>query len=308
MKKQVLALVLLCCSLFSLAKDNRPINYQFHKNDTINLLIIQDRDGNKSSAKLQITVQEAKGSKVLLKFNYLDAKADIDSSSGNPTLNFLQNKEGFLANLMSKKAPSIIQYINGEPKSIKNFKEVKASMLEMLDDLFNLATESLPDSLKEEPTTQGMTEFLKPMFEEFMTEDILMAEFSDYIITDLPTELGESTIGDEKAFISSSLLATEKAGEYAYQRTKKANLSKKDLKESNEKTNPAISELTSGLKSWGALATAFLDSLSIDNKQSGIVLSNGIPKHFVVESRIKFSVMGETKEKHEKMTISVIDK
>ena len=127
----------------------------------------------------------------------------------------------------------------------------------------------------------------------------------------MPTKLGESSKGDEKAVITSSFLETETKGEYAYQLTEKANLCKEDLKESNENKDSAISEFTSLFKETGilgALATAFLDSMSIDIKKSGVVLSNGIPKHYVEESRVKFSVMGEAKEKYDKLTISVIDK
>ncbi|MBR6030491.1 MAG: hypothetical protein IKP36_00840 [Bacteroidaceae bacterium] len=320
MKKQILALALLCCFLFGFAKDKSPINYRFHKNDTITLLMEKESDGikssTKSSNKLQIIVLEAKGSKALLKLNYFDPKIDVDyTTSKDPKLGFLQNKEEFFTKILSKMVPPIIQFENGKPKSMKNFKEVKASITEIWDGLFDTIVESFPDSLKEDSTMLGVTQFIKPMLDalmtEFMTEETLLAGYSDFIITDLPTKLGESSKGDEKAVITSSFLATEAKGEYAYQRTEKANLSKKDLKESNENKDSAISEFTSLFKetgALGALATAFLDSMSIDNKKSGVLLSNGIPKHLVSESRVKFSIMGETKETYNKLTISVIEK
>lgn len=319
MKKQVLALALLCCCLIGFAKDKSPINYRFHKNDTITLLMEKESDGmrssKKSSNKLQIIVLEAKESKALLKLNYFDVKVEVDSTTSNSKLDLLQNKEELLTNIMSKMVPPIIQFENGKPKSMKNFKEVKASITEIWDGLFDTIVESFPDSLKEDSTMLGVTQFIKPMLDalmtEFMTEETLLAGYSDFIITDLPTKLGESSKGDEKAVITSSFLATETKGEYAYQRTEKANLSKKDLKESNDNKDSAISEFTSLFKetgALGALATAFLDSMSIDNKKSGVLLSNGIPKHLVSESRVKFSIMGETKETYNKLTISVIEK
>ena len=35
-----------------------------------------------------------------------------------------------------------------------------------------------------------LTQFLKPMFEEFMTEEVMMSEYSDFVQSDLPQNLG----------------------------------------------------------------------------------------------------------------------
>lgn len=316
MKKQVLALALFCCCLIGYAKDKQPFDYRFHKNDTINILKVEEKDSIKGSSKLQIVVLEAKGSKAVLKFtDFVDFDGD-ESFINNPKFALFQDKEQFLENLQSFSrllVPPIIQYENGKPKSMLNFKEVKDSASVMLDNFFNLISKHLnPDSLKAskneiDSTMLVMTQFLKPMFEEFITEEVMMSEYSDLVQHDLPQKLGEWSETKGGATTQYSLTATQNAGEYEYQEKTKTELSKEELKDPQFKDNPTIETITEmGL--FGKLALAFLDSLSIESSTNGVIYSNGIPKHLVKEIRTSFSMMGRKRESTKKVTISVIEK
>ena len=88
MKKQVLALALFCCCLIGFAKNKRPFDYRFHKNDTINILKVEENDSTKSSSKLQIVVLEAKGTNAVLKFTDLADFDGVESIMNNPKLAF----------------------------------------------------------------------------------------------------------------------------------------------------------------------------------------------------------------------------
>ena len=310
MKKQVFALTLFFCCLIGFAKDKNPINYRFNKNDTIYLLKEVEKDGKKVSTKLQIVVQEAKKTTALLKFNQIGSSFEADS-----TLIDQSTKDGldkFIEQIKSKSISPIIQFKNGKPKNIVNFKEVKAYSSEMVDNLFKVLstrTENLPDSLKEkaDSTALLLERFLKPMFEMFMTEDVFMSEYSDIVISDLPQKFEKISYDDGKNFFHYSLTATENEGEYAFQKVEKTELGREDLNDPEQKGDLTI-DIIKEMGALGKLVTAFLDSYKIEETSSGIIYSNGIPKQLVREKKTTISAMGRNKENIEKITISAIDK
>ena len=227
MKKQVLALALLCCCLIGFAKDKRPINYRFHKNDTINILKVVERDSTKKTTKYQIVVLEAKGSKAVLKFKGLPDTEGIESFMNNPSHGFIRNKENFTNRIQSMSqsfVSPIIRYKDGKPESMVNFKEMKASLLVLMDSVFSISSEFVkdaPDSLKvkEENTDSVMTkikQIMRPLMEEFMTEELMMSDFSDIVQHSLPQKLGEWNGTKGGALGQYSLTATQNAGEYEY--------------------------------------------------------------------------------------------
>lgn len=147
---------------------------------------------------------------------------------------------------------------------------------------------------------------MKSMLESFMTEEIIMSEYSDIVLSDLPQKLGKSSESRGKSNTQSSLTATKKTGEYEFQQIAKAELSKNELKDPQLKDNPVIQMFTE-FGALGKLMGAFVDSLKIESTTNGVICSNGIPKHFVKEYKIIYSMMGQEKESTEKVTISMID-
>ena len=145
------------------------------------------------------------------------------------------------------------------------------------------------------------------MIEEFMTEELIMSQYSDMVQHDLPQKLGEWNGTKGGALGQYSLTATQNAGEYEYQEKAKTELSGDELKDPQLKDNPAIETFTE-MGVFGKLALAFIDSLSIESTTNGVIYSNGIPKHLVKEIRTSFSMMGQKKDSTKKVTISVIDK
>lgn len=316
MKKQVLALALLCCCLFGLAKDKRPINYRFHKNDTINILKVEEKDSITIPSKLQVVVLEAKGTKAVLKFTHLANPDGIESIRKNPKFSLIQDKEKLFEKLQSLSRSSIspiIQFEKGKPKSMVNFKEVKDSSLVMFDEIFTLIPKHLnTDSLKTSKTKVDstmlmVTKFLRPMIEEFMTEEMMLSEYSDIVQNNLPQKTGKWSDTKGGATMQCSLTATQNAGEYEYQYIAKTNLTGDELKDPQLKDNPAIETFTE-MGVFGKMALTFMDSLSLETTINGVIYSNGIPKHLVKEVRKSFSMMGKKKESTEKVTISIIDK
>lgn len=316
MKKQVFALTLFCCCLIGFAKDKNPINYRFHKNDTINLLKEEvDEEGKKTSSKLQVVVIEANGTKALLEFkSIIDDTAELDSSLNNSKLNFIADKEKFKEEIMSKTISPIILYENGKAKSVFNFEEVKTSMTEVLNTCLNEISEN-PEAALDMPKEKAdsamiiIKRFIMPLFETFMTEETIMSGYSTIVLSGLPQKLGEDKVTDKHATMRVSLSATENEGEYAFQRTIKAQYSADDLNDpSLKESNPMIFSLTSKLGALGTLLAAFIDSINVDVIEGGVVFANGIPKQLVHEKKITISAMGKNKERIEKVTISVIDK
>ena len=316
MKKQVLVLALLYCCLIGFAKNKRPINYRFHKNDTINILIAKENDSIKNTSRLQIVVLEAKGTKAVMKFTSFADLDGVESRMKNPKYSFIQDKERLFDKLQSIALSSItpiIRFENGKPKSMVNFKEVKDSTLVMVDKVFSLYSKHLnPDSLKASKTKVDSTmlmvkKILKPMIEEFMTEEMMLSEYSNIVQHDLPQKTGKWSETKEGATMQCSLTATQNAGEYEYYNVAKTNLNGDELKDSQLKDNPAL-EVYTAMGVFGKMALAFMDSLSIETTTNGVIYSNGIPKHLVKEIRTSISMMGKKKESTEKVTISVIDK
>lgn len=318
MKKQVLALALLCCCLIGFAKDKRPINYRFHKNDTINILKVVERDSTKKTTKYQIVVLEAKGSKAVLKFKGIPDPDGFESFMNNPSHGFIKNKENFLNKIQSLSLSSvspIIRYKNGKPKGMVNFKEMKTSTLVLLDSVFSISSQLVkdaPDSMKvkEENTDSVMTmikQIMRPLMEEFMTEELMMSQYSDMVQSSMPQKLGKWSETKGGALGQYSLTATQNAGEYEYHDKAKIELSKEDLSNPQLKDNPAVEAFTE-MGGLGKLMVAFLDSFSFERTTNGVICSNGIPKHFVKETKGVFSVMGRKKKSTQKVTISVIDK
>ena len=328
MKKQVIALALFCCCLIGYAKDKRPFDYRFHKNDTIYLLQETEIDSIKHPIqKYQIVVLEAKGSKAVLKFTGLPNSEGLDSINNKfidkkiPGLS-LKDKEGFLNRIKSLSqslVSPIIRYEDGKPKGMVNFKEMKASTLVCMDSLFNISSQRVKDDYKDAPdsmkvkgedidsTMTMLKQFMMPMMEMFVTEELMMSQYSDLIQSDLPQKLGKWNETKGGATVQCSMAATQNAGEYEYQSITKTNLNRDDLKDPQLKDNPAIETFTE-MGAFGKLALAFMDSLSIESTTNGVIYSNGIPKHFVKELRTSFSMMGQTKESIKRETISVIDK
>jgi hypothetical protein len=192
---------------------------------------------------------------------------------------------------------------------------MKASLLVLMDSVFSISSEFVkdaPDSLKvkEENTDSVMTkikQIMRPLMEEFMTEELMMSDFSDIVQHSLPQKLGEWNGTKGGALGQYSLTATQNAGEYEYHATAKTNLSKEDLNNPQLKDNPAIEAFTE-MGGLGKLVTAFLDSLIIEITTDGVIYSNGIPKHLVEEKKMVFSMMGQKRESTTKVTISVLDK
>lgn len=312
MKKQVLALALLCCCLIGFAKDKRPINYRFHKNDTINFLSTTERDGSTSSSKYQVVVLESKGKKALLKFNVLSFGDEIeeDSTPTDSAFNFIQNKEAFLEMFKSKMVSPIIQFEKGEAKKIVNFEEQKASMKELMNVILNEYSKN-PKMNQDKPMNDSILVFIKnfmmPMVDEFLTEEMFLKDYSSIVLNDIPQKLGEFNKNDGKTILQSSLTATQIAGEYAFRQICKMELSKEDLKNSERKDNPVVN-MISNMGLGGKLMLAFVDSMQFETTKSGVVYSNGLPKHFVEETRVSFSAMGKKKEMITKQTVSIIEK
>ena len=324
MKKQVIALALFCCCLIGYAKDKRPFDYRFHKNDTIYLLQETEIDSIKHPIqKYQIVVLEAKGSKAVLKFTGLPNSEGLDSINNKfidkkiPGLS-LKDKEGFLNRIKSLSqslVSPIIRYEDGKPKGMVNFKEMKDSTLVIMDNIFNMSSQQLkdaPDSMKVkgediDSTMTMLKQFMMPMMEMFMTEELMMSQYSDMVQGEMPQKLGKWGVTNGGTTVQVSLTATQNAGEYEYQSITKTNLNRDDLKDPQLKDNPAIETFTE-MGAFGKLALAFMDSLSIESTTNGVIYSNGIPKHLVKELRTSYSMMGQTKESIKRETISVIDK
>lgn len=318
MKKQVIALALFCCCLIGYAKDKRPFDYRFHKNDTINILKVEENDSTKKTTKYQIVVLEAKGSKAVLKFKGLPDTEGIESFMNNPSHGFIRNKENFTNRIQSMSqsfVSPIIRYKDGKPESMVNFKEMKASTLVCLDSIFNISSQLAkdgPDSMKvkEENIDSVLTmikQIMRPLMEEFMTEELMMSQYSDMVQHDLPQKLGKWSGTKGGALGQYSLAATENEGEYEYHDKAKIELSKEDLSDPQLKDNLAVEAFTE-MGGLGKLMIAFLDSFSFERTTNGVIYSNGIPKHLVKETKGFFSVMGRKKKITKKVTISVIDK
>ena len=316
MKKQVLALALLCCCLIGFAKDKRPINYRFHKNDTIHILKVEEKDSIKTTTNYQVVVLEAKGTKAVMKFTDFAYPDVVESRMKNPKYSFIQDQKKLFEELQSLSMlliSPIIRFENGKPKSMVNFKEVKDSTLVMFDKLFNLYSKHLnSDSLKASKTQVDSTmlmatKFLKPMMEIFMTEEMMLSDYSNIVQNYLPQKTGKWSETKGGATMQCSLTATQNSGEYEYYNITKTNLNGEDLKNPQLKDNPVIETFTE-TGAFGKLALAFIDSLSIETTTTGVIYSNGIPKHLVKEVRKSFSMMGKKKESTEKVTISIIDK
>lgn len=146
-------IIALFCSLATYAKDNRPINYQFHNNDTINLIRVEEEDGNKKTSKLQVIVLDAKNTKATLKFNTIAYDVTVDSAVNSKMKDYMPDKEQLLAKIQALSLPPIIKFENGKPKSIVNFNEVKASISAIFDETIDFSskkTKALHDSQEEE--------------------------------------------------------------------------------------------------------------------------------------------------------------
>ena len=309
MKKQVLALALLCCCLIGYAKNKRPINYRFHKNDTIYLLKVTEKDSITMPIKYQIIILEAKGSKAVLKFNGMPNPEALDSFMNKPTSSLSIDKESLLNRIQSLQSSRlssvspIIRYKDGKPTGMVNFKEMKASTLVFIDSIFSISSQLVkdaPDSMKvkgenTDSIATMMKQIMRPLMEEFMTEELIMSQFSDIVQSGMPQKLGEWSGTKGGALGQFSLTATQNAGEYEYHDKAKTELSKEDLSNPQLKDNPAIEAFTE-MGGLGKLIVAFLDSFCFERTTNGVICSNGIPKHLVKETKECFSLMGPKKE------------
>lgn len=287
--KRILFFILVCKYFVSYAQvEGGLISYQLHPNDTITFMQDQvDNDGKKSSSTIQLVVHETADSRALVEFNSI---FDDENASG---------EDQYMELLKSKILSPLIELDKGVSQRVVNIEEMKSSFSDLLDELTNAPTLSQ----KEKDSLQLAMRIIKPLFEKLHTEEAIMQEFSDLVISNLPEKLGSAITKKDGKKIKSTLKATDNPNEYRFHQVIQTEYSGADiLSGKGQHADPMVAALSS----MGGIFVAMIESVKIEINRDGVVLANGLPKEVKVATKMTMSALGEQVKRTSTKNISMI--
>lgn len=294
MKQHFLGLALLCNCLLGMAQ-NRPVNYQFTPNDTISFLKVKIEDsGEKDTTLHQLIVCEADATYALLKFNNpIEDETELIEKQESEKSDFHLDSIQAKFKLASKILSPIILYKDGVAKKVQNKDEIQScvsDMLDLVDEL--LEEEDSPDTSND--TLRIVLRLFKPALQRYFSEQAIIQDHSNLVISYLPKKLGKGKNKDGRASIRSKLSATETDGEYVFEQTIKKHYTASDLKDAEVMKNESLLSAISSVPLLGDMFISYIDSYRVEINKTGIVFANGTPKTMQSVTKITYTMMGES--------------
>lgn len=299
--KYFLYLILLTC-LTACARKQGVITYQFQKRNTVLFDIKQtDSDGKNVNSKVRMYVREAKAQDAQIEFT----TTDISSA---PTGN--QEQDEMIQNIVKEvlgSSSTIIQFEDGKPTKVVNLDEIKASVPKMVESIFNSIPNDDPETAEAIDIVKNMTDFLSSTIKSSITDELLIAQYADFILYDVPAELGDKkeTAG-EVGTIETSLKATNNPNEFSYKQVSDIKLNKEQLKKAAAGEIDGLpNDMKTLLKSGAfSLILSMLDDIAVKTEREGIIMQDGTPKNIKKTVQTSLSMMGEKTTTTESMEIT----
>jgi hypothetical protein len=163
-------------------------------------------------------------------------------------------------------------------------------MLDLVDEL--LEEEDSPDTSND--TLRIVLRLFKPALQRYFSEQAIIQDHSNLVISYLPKKLGKGKNKDGRASIRSKLSATETDGEYVFEQTIKKHYTASDLKDAEVMKNESLLSAISSVPLLGDMFISYIDSYRVEINKTGIVFANGTPKTMQSVTKITYTMMGES--------------